>query len=457
MRAHETRPASARRPVAPSAREALAIAFLAGACASGPPPEPAPPPDPCAGALVPAPEHPVAPVRLVARRAALAELMGTGVAVVPATSAPGRPGSAARASSDFVWLTGLELPGAWLVVAARQGAPEASILFVPPDSARDAGEAPAIGLTGVAAVRCLAGAPAEIEARLRTAEVPAPDGRLYVSTSLRGVPDPAVVAAVDTTGLPVAAIGPLMAGLRPSKDAEELARLRRASEITAAGVVAAMEAVRPGMREDSLQAVLEREFGARGASGTSFPSIVASGANALELHYSRNDSTMEAGELVLVDVGAEYAGYAGDVTRTFPVSGRFTDRQRALYGLVLETQLAAIEAIRPGVTIEQLNRVAREHMAAASGDLCGEGGCEAFFIHGLSHHLGLDVHDPGLPGEPLAPGMVITIEPGVYIPDEGIGIRIEDDVLVTATGHEILSSGAPKAVDEVETQVAGEP
>jgi len=433
---------------------ALLSAFVAAACSGGPDPATGPQGDACASALVSAPAHPVAPERLAGRRAALAGLIGTGVAVVPSTAPSGRPGMGARPSSDFAYLTGLALPGSWLVIAARDGDPTATVLFVRPGSERPAEAVSARSVTGIPDVRCLAGAPDEIEARLRPSDVAAPDGRLYVSTSVRGVPDSAVIATVDTSGLPVAAVGPLMAELRPSKDPEELARLRRASAITAEGVVAAMGAVRPGMREDSLQAVLERAFRARGALSTSFPSIVASGANALELHYSRNDSTMEAGELVLVDVGAEYAGYAGDVTRTFPVSGRFTDRQRSLYDLVLETQRAAIDAVRPGVTIDELNRIARAAMAAASGDLCGERGCEPYFIHGLAHHLGLDVHDPGIPGRPLAPGMVITIEPGLYLPDEGIGIRIEDDVLVTPEGHEILSGAAPKAAEAVEDRIA---
>ena len=158
--------------------------------------------------------------------------------------------------------------------------------------------------------------------------------------------------------------------------------------------------------------------------------------------------------MLLTDVGAEYAGYAGDVTRTYPISGTFSDRQRELYELVLSTQEAAIDSVRPGVTLEDLNRIAREHMAAYSRDLCGEETCDTFFIHGLSHHLGLDVHDPGLPNLPLAPGMVLTIEPGIYIPDEGIGIRIEDDVLVTPGGHEVLSTAAPKSVGDVEAAMA---
>jgi Xaa-Pro aminopeptidase len=447
---HRRSPLPGRSPAA----AAILSVLLSAACSGAPDPATGPVEDACASTLVSAPEHPVAPERLAARRGALAELMGTGVAVIRSTTTSDVSGTGARRSSDFVYLTGLALPGSWLVIVARDDASPVSVLFVPTDSSRPARAAPVRAVTGISDVRCAASAPAEIAARVRASTVAAPDGRLYVSTSMRGAPDSAVTAAVDTTGLPVAPVGPLMATLRPSKDETELARLRRAAAITAEGVVAAMEAVRPGMREDSLQALLERAFRARGASGTSFPSIVASGANALELHYSRNDSIMESGDLVLVDVGAEYAGYAGDVTRTFPVSGRFTDRQRALYDLVLETQRAAIEAVRPGVTIEELNRIARETMAGASGDLCGARGCEPHFIHGLSHHLGLDVHDPGRPGQPLAPGMVITIEPGVYLPEEGIGIRIEDDVLVTAEGHEVLTVAAPKSASEVEARIA---
>jgi len=238
------------------------------------------------------------------------------------------------------------------------------------------------------------------------------------------------------------------------KDEEELARLRRAAELSALGAAEGMRSAGPGLGEADVQAVIEAEFQAGGAPETSFPSIVASGSNALELHYNDNVSTLVDGELLLTDVGAEYAGYAGDVTRTYPINGTFTDRQRDLYELVLSTQEAAIDSVRPGVTIEDLNRIAREHMADNSGDLCGEETCEVFFVHGLSHHLGLDVHDPGLPNLPLAPGMVLTVEPGIYIPDEGIGIRIEDDVLVTANGREVLSTAAPKSVSAVEAEMA---
>jgi len=155
-----------------------------------------------------------------------------------------------------------------------------------------------------------------------------------------------------------------------------------------------------------------------------------------------------------VDIGAEYGYYSADVTRTYPVSGRFTPRQRALYELVLGAQEAAIRAVRPGVTIRELTQIARAYMRENSGDLCGGASCERYFVHGLSHWLGMDVHDVGDIGTPLAPGMVLTIEPGIYIPEESIGIRIEDDVLVTAEGAEVLSADAPRTPDEVERAMA---
>jgi Xaa-Pro aminopeptidase len=159
--------------------------------------------------------------------------------------------------------------------------------------------------------------------------------------------------------------------------------------------------------------------------------------------------------VVVVDVGAEFGYQSADVTRTWPVSGRFTPRQRELYGLVLGAQEAAIAAVRPGVTVAELNRVARDWFRANSGATCGPESCERYFIHGLSHWLGMDVHDVGDYSAPLAPGMVLTIEPGLYLPEEGIGIRIEDDVLVTAAGAEVLSAGIPRTADAVERAMRG--
>ncbi len=146
--------------------------------------------------------------------------------------------------------------------------------------------------------------------------------------------------------------------------------------------------------------------------------------------------------------------YSADVTRTIPISGRFDRRQRELYELVLGTQQAAIDSVRPGTDLATLNRVARDYMRRHSGKLCGESGCERYFIHGLSHWLGMDVHDVGPYARRLEPGMVFTIEPGIYIPSESLGIRIEDDILVTPAGAEVLSSGVPRTVEEVERAMA---
>jgi Xaa-Pro aminopeptidase len=163
---------------------------------------------------------------------------------------------------------------------------------------------------------------------------------------------------------------------------------------------------------------------------------------------------MAAGELVVMDIGAEFGYFSADITRTIPVSGTFTPRQRAIYELVLGAQEAALAATRPGVTVGELTRIARTYMRDHSGDLCGQVTCDHYFVHGLSHWLGMDVHDVGDYSTPLAPGMVITIEPGIYLSEEGLGVRIEDDVLVTANGAELLSGSAPRQVEEIERLMA---
>ena len=156
-----------------------------------------------------------------------------------------------------------------------------------------------------------------------------------------------------------------------------------------------------------------------------------------------------------MDVGAEYGYQTADITRTIPISGRFSPRQRALYDLVLGAQQAAIDSVRPGIDLQHLNRIARDYMRAHSDTLCGTSPCDRYFVHGLSHWLGMDVHDVGSYATVLAPGMVFTVEPGIYIPEERLGIRIEDDVLVTATGGEVLSAGIPRTAGQVEAAMRG--
>src|SRR4029077_16796001 len=243
---------------------------------------------------------------------------------------------------------------------------------------------------------------------------------------------------------------PIVDSMRVVKDADEIARLRRAVDISVAGHIAAMRAARPGMYEYQLEAVLEEGFRSNGADRVGYPSIVGSGPNSTTLHYDVNRRRTEDGDLVVIDAAAEWGQYTADVTRTFPINGKFTPRQKAIYDLVLATQQAAFDSTHPGTTIAQLNRVARDYMRAHSGTLCGPETCDSYFIHGLSHWLGMDVHDVGDYSTPLKAGMVLTIEPGIYLAQESLGVRIEDDVLVTSTGAEWLSAKAPKTTAEIE-------
>lgn len=386
-------------------------------------------------AQVGSPGGPVPPERLVERRAALLERMGTGVAVLRSADernyARDYPqDSDFRQDNNFFYLTGLETPRSWLVLVAREGGEDEVILFLPPrDTAAERWTGPQLGpgpeasrITGIRDVRSSANAEAEIERLLQA----------------------------ETASSRLLDVKPHLAAMRLVKDDDELRRLRRAIEITTEAQREAMRALEPGMWEYELEALVEYTFHRLGAERVGFPSIIGSGPNSTILHYDKSRRQMQAGDLVVVDIGAEFGYYTADVTRTLPVSGRFTPRQRALYDLVLGAQQAAIDQVRPGVTIAELTATAREYMRANSGDLCGEVTCDRYFIHGLSHWLGMDVHDVGDYGTPFVPGMVLTIEPGIYIPEEEIGIRIEDDVLVTADGYELLSVGAPRSAEEVE-------
>ena len=235
-----------------------------------------------------------------------------------------------------------------------------------------------------------------------------------------------------------------IAYLRQIKSPAEIALLEKAIQITLKAEQAAARTIGPGAMEYEVQAALEYEFTRNGAERPGFPSIVGSGPFSTILHYNDSTRRMQTGDVVVVDIGAEYSGYSADVTRTYPVSGRFSPRQREIYQIVLDAQKAAIAKVRPGARISDM------HNAAMS--LIRSKGYEKYFIHGTSHHIGLEVHDVGDASRPFEPNMVITAEPGVYIPEEQLGIRIEDDVLVTPTGYRVLSS-FPKEISEIEALV----
>jgi Xaa-Pro aminopeptidase len=261
--------------------------------------------------------------------------------------------------------------------------------------------------------------------------------------------------------------------MRLVKDEHELALMRRAAAISSGAHRRAMDAVRPGWHEYQVEAELLHEFMRHGAQAVAYPSIVASGPNACVLHYRENDRRMSDGELLLIDAGCEYRGYASDITRTFPVGGRFTPAQKDVYEVVLAAQLACLAAVKPGVPFHDYHKVAERVLAQGLIDLgliagppdaaLESGSYKRFYMHRAGHWLGMDVHDAGLyqqKGESvmLQPGMVLTVEPGLYIraaddiPEHfrDIGVRIEDDVLVTALGHENLTAATPKTVAEVE-------
>ncbi|WP_034457732.1 Xaa-Pro aminopeptidase [Buttiauxella noackiae] len=260
------------------------------------------------------------------------------------------------------------------------------------------------------------------------------------------------------------------------KSEEEIVAMRRAGEITALAHTRAMEKCQPGMFEYQLEGEIHHEFNRHGARFPSYNTIVGSGENGCILHYTENESQMRDGDLVLIDAGCEYKGYAGDITRTFPVNGKFSAPQRAIYDIVLESLETALQLYRPGTSMQEVttqvvrimvNGLVKLGILKGEVDqLIADNAHRPFFMHGLSHWLGLDVHDVGAYGQDrsrvLEPGMVITVEPGLYIgPDadvpaeyRGIGIRIEDDILITADGNENLTASVVKSADDIEALMA---
>ncbi len=255
-------------------------------------------------------------------------------------------------------------------------------------------------------------------------------------------------------------VTPFISAMRQVKSAGELALMQKAIDASVDAQLDAMKHMRPGLYEYQIAARMEQIHEWEGCSRESYAPIVGTGFNSTVLHYSTLDARIKDGDVVVIDVGGEYGGYAADITRTLPANGQFTARQREIYDIVLGAQNAALAALKPGAAIHggaiDLNAIAREYINTHGKDLHGQP-LGQYFIHGLSHHLGLDVHDPGNTSRPLEPGMVITIEPGIYIPEENIGVRIEDDVLVTKDGNQLLTAKLPRAADEIEKiMVSGE-
>ncbi len=258
-------------------------------------------------------------------------------------------------------------------------------------------------------------------------------------------------------GVSLKQIGQQIATLRTIKSPTEIELLTKAVEASVDAHLAAMKMMRPGLYEYQLAARMQEIHFAAGCESEAYSPIVGAGFNSTVLHYDKIGAQIQDGDIVVLDVAGQYSGYAADITRTLPANGKFTPRQREIYDIVFAAQDAAIKAVRPGMKLSRgsggLQQIAADYINTHGKDLHGQP-LGQYFFHGLSHTLGLDVHDSQFQNMVLKPGMVITVEPGIYIPEEKLGVRIEDDVLVTETGYKLLTARLPRSAEEVEKVMA---
>jgi Xaa-Pro aminopeptidase len=414
----------------------------------------------------------------------MAQACPTAVAVLPAAPVFRRNNDVEheyRQDSDLFYLSGFDEPESVAVLDAKEG--KFTLFVRPRDPEREVWDGARAGVEGA---KTLYGADealpiAELEEKLPT--LLQNRQRVYARLGQNRSFDDKLLAAIERvrgrarTGVvaPTEIVDPgvIVHEMRLRKSPEELDMMRAAARITREAHELAMRRTQPGMREYEIEALLIDTFRRRGSERPAYGSIVGSGPNACVLHYRKNDRQIQQGELVLIDAGCEYGYYASDVTRTFPSGRGFSREQQAIYELVLEAQVAAIAAARPGATLDVVHKLAVDvvtrglvRLGLLVGDvekLIEDGGYKKFFMHRTSHWLGMDVHDVGayfVDGKPrsLEPGMVLTVEPGIYIgPEEGsvpaewrsIGVRIEDDVVVTAHDPDVLTAEIPKTVEEV--------
>ena len=393
------------------------------------------------------------------RRRRLAENVGRGViALLGYSDAEGRSGfTGFRQESNFYYLTGHAESGAALLLAPRTGkASYREILFLPSDgrrrrlwsgSRRGPDEVESTGFDEVADASDL---PRELRAMIKGRKPvfglhppSAPRAGAARSALLERLQEAAGTTDIRDIRAP-------LASMRSIKSEGELALLQEAVNATEAAYRAAWTAVAPGVAE---RAVIAECVGAAfkaGCDRLAFPPMAGAGPNAAILHYNRNRSVMQGGELLLMDAGGEYLRYAADIARTVPVGGQFDDRQRCLYDAVLGAQRAAIAAARPGLKLNGSGSGSLQAVAEQALRNLAPSGVATDLPHALGHHVGLDVHDPSPPGGRLENGMVVAIEPGLYLPDQGIGIRIEDMIEITEDGCRLMSGGLPSGADQIE-------
>ncbi len=380
-----------------------------------------------------------------------------------------------RQNEEFYYLTGWNEPGAIMLLAPKAHAPGAApelgeeILYIPshnrseekwtgPKLAPDDADAPA--RTGFRTVRNVAQFDSDLQEALKgfstiyTELSPEPESgeECFQAEMVKKIREKAPQASLADLRM-------IVGRMRAVKSPGEIALIRKAVDASVEAHFAAMKAVKPGVWEYEIAALMKYEFERRGCEWPAYPPIVGSGFFSTVLHYDQDSNQMQDGDVVVMDVAGSYSGYASDITRTLPVNGHFTARQREIYEIVLGAQNAALAAAKPGAYVGRhgakgLNEIAYEYINTHGKDLHGQR-LGQYFIHGLSHPIGLNVHDPLDYSRTLEPGMVITMEPGIYIPEEKIGVRIEDDILITPDGNELLTGRLPRAVDEIEKVMAG--
>ncbi len=410
-----------------------------------------------------------------ARREALAKKAG-GVVVLFAPLEAGDAVYGFRQDDNFYYLSGITEPGVALLIAPAVEAkdniparPYTEILFLPPHNLRlEKFTGPKLGaenpdapkITGFDQVQEMAKLPDEVSKVLAGSRP-----IIYTDVASQGErsasAEPLTFLKRTNAVLIFQDVKPMLSSLRTVKDSGEAALIRKAVDASVAAHLAAMKAVKPNVTEYEISGLMQYEWTRRGCERPAYSPIVGSGHNSTVLHYSDDSNTMKAGDVVVIDAAGEYSMYSADITRTLPVDGHFSQRQREIYDIVLGAQEAAIAAFQSGKSTlvgdsdVSLNKVARDYIKSHGKDLHGQP-LDQYFIHGLGHYIGLNVHDFGDYKVPLGPGMAFTIEPGIYIPEENIGVRIEDDFYVDADGKLIkLSAAAPSKAADVEKAMAG--
>jgi Xaa-Pro aminopeptidase len=404
----------------------------------------------------------------VERRAKLMAAVGAPIVIFGYTGhEEANPSYVFMQEENFYYLTGHNEEGAALLLVPESAVQKGwtgprEILYLPPrDLAEEKWNGPRMGPDDPGIHEKTGFADVETFAKLHDAvvelakdfpeiytELPDPheDGYPHAAIWFKWVKDAAPQSTVKDVSLAVGT-------LRAIKSPGELALLTKAVESSIDAHFAAMKMMRSGLYEYQVAAKMVEIHAEAGCETEAYAPIVGSGINSTVLHYNKLDRQIDGGEVVLLDVAGQYSGYAADVTRTLPADGKFTPRQREIYEIVLGAQNAALAALKPGVTFGGLQKIAMDYINSHGKDK-EDRTLGRYYIHGLSHHIGLNVHDPSGPSRPLEAGMVITVEPGIYIPEENIGVRIEDDVLITPTGYKMLTARLPRSPDEIEKIMA---